>query len=195
MPERAVIPFVRLETDFSGLYPKLPHRSPQINHCLASFPLPTSACSACLGFAVLHPIAASPASASWVLCLRAGFLSTSPLWEGRLDTTPFSHAVSSLSCARCTKNPHSAQRPTYKHGSAARSHASGREWSENQGGELKHTVRRKKKFFNMPKYRHTQRDSVTSQCKQESWKEKDQTERDKRQVQEMIWTKQKSLQI
>lgn len=84
MPERAVIPFVRLETDFSGLYLKLPHCSPQINHCLASFPLPssslpTSACSACLCFAVLRPIAASPASASWVLCLRAGFLSTSPL--------------------------------------------------------------------------------------------------------------------
>lgn len=144
MPERAVIPFVRLETDFSGLYPKLPHCSLQINHCLTSSPLlsnslPTSACSARLCFAVLHPIAASPASASWVLCLIAGFLSTSLLWKGRSDPTQFSHAMSSFSCTRCTRNPRSAQRPTYKHGSAARSHANGWEWSENQGGELKHS--------------------------------------------------------
>lgn len=35
---------------------------------------------------------------------------------------------------------------------------------------------------------HTWRDSVTSQCKQEKWKDKDLTERDKKWVQEMIQT-------
>lgn len=44
MPERAVIPFVRLETEFSGLYLKLPHCSPQINHCLASAPFSPLQC-------------------------------------------------------------------------------------------------------------------------------------------------------
>lgn len=89
---------------------------PRLVPPLLSNSLPTSAC-ACS--AVPRPVAASPAPASWVLCLRAGFLST---WKGRLDTTQFSHALSSVSCAGCTKNPRSAQGPTYKHGSAGRSH-------------------------------------------------------------------------
>lgn len=133
MPERAVIPFVRRETDISGLYPKPPHCSPQINHCLTSSPLlpnslPTSACWCS---AVLHPVAASAAPASWVLCLGAGFLSRCLLWKGRSGTTRFSHAVSSASCTPGTKTPRSAQRPTSKHGSAARSHANRWERSEN----------------------------------------------------------------
>lgn len=168
MLERAVIPFVSLETDFSDLYPKLPCCIPQINQCLALSPHFSPFCWL-LG--VLHPVN--------LCCVhRAGFLPTSLLWMGGLDIALISLASPCALCTKCTLFLQIGLQTQI----SSRKHGNGWGWSETGGGELKHTVWGERK-------QRTKTGTTQGDCNRPVWRaelERWGPECDKRWVQEII---------